>query len=73
MDSAIDIILQSVEAPSMCPQFLSQTVLWNYGDCAMDKAEGDIITKDNNSRLKMQVALCRPDGTKLASHEVATI
>jgi hypothetical protein len=39
--------------------------IWDYEDCGKDMSEGVIITNINKSQLRMKLALCRPDGTKI--------
>ncbi|KAI9434415.1 hypothetical protein H4582DRAFT_1793231, partial [Lactarius indigo] len=55
------------------PQFLPKEVLWYYEDCATDKSYGDIITKNNKYRPKMNLTIRRPDGSKVSAQEFANI
>ena len=71
--NAIKELLESVEAPSVQPDFLKPTVLWYYKDCQTDKTEGDIITKANPHRPKMQIAIRRADGKKISKPEYNAI
>ena len=73
IDKAIDALLERVEAPSIRPQYLPITVLWDYGDCLKDKSEGVIVTHANRGRPKMNLAIRRPDGTKISAQEYGNI
>jgi hypothetical protein len=72
IDEAIENLLQSVEAPSMRPQFLPVSVLWHYEDCEND-SEGVIIMEHNKRRPSMTLALRCPDGTKLSHQELTNM
>ncbi len=73
LEKAIEKLLESVEPPSIQPQFLLPSVLWNYNDCETDKSEGDIVTSANKHRPRMSLAICHPDGLKISSQEFANV
>ena len=60
-------ILQCVEPLSMRPPCVEEDVLWYYDDCMTDRKYGRILTETNRSRLKMNIAICKTDGTKISS------
>ncbi|KAH8995850.1 hypothetical protein EDB86DRAFT_3077415 [Lactarius hatsudake] len=70
-DKAIESLLETVEPPSVRPHFLEKEVLWYYDDCATDKKYGDIITPMNMYRPKMNLAIRRPDGSKVSTQDTA--
>ncbi|KAH9077679.1 hypothetical protein EDB83DRAFT_2311388 [Lactarius deliciosus] len=57
----------------MRPQFLPQEVLWYDNDCETDKTYGDIVTQQNKYRPKMNLAIRRPDGSKVSTQEFSNI
>jgi hypothetical protein len=65
--------LELVEAPSMRPSTFPASILWYYTDCVTDTSEGEIITKKNQSRPKMSIAIRRPDGSVISSPEFENI
>ncbi|KAF8267516.1 hypothetical protein EI94DRAFT_1801601 [Lactarius quietus] len=66
-EKTIDLLLERVEAPSVWPSCLPQSVLWNYEDCLTDKSAGDIVTELNKHRPKMQLAIHCGDGSIISS------
>ncbi|KAI9432840.1 hypothetical protein H4582DRAFT_2082966 [Lactarius indigo] len=72
-DKAIETLLETVEPLPLRPQFLPKEVLWYYEDCTTDKSYGDIITKNNKYRPKMNLAICHPDGSKVSAQEFTNI
>ncbi|KAH9036407.1 hypothetical protein EDB84DRAFT_1560889 [Lactarius hengduanensis] len=72
-DKAIESLLGTVEPSLTRPQFLSQEVLWYSNDCDTDKKYGDIITKKNKYRPKMNLAVRRPDGSRVSPQEFSNI
>ncbi|KAI9437506.1 hypothetical protein H4582DRAFT_2057868 [Lactarius indigo] len=72
-DKAIKTLLGTVEPLPTRPQFLPREVLWYYDDCATDKSYGDIVTKSNMYRLKMNLAIRRLDGSKVSAQEFSNI
>ena len=62
-------LLHAVDAaPTIRPDYLPPSVLWDFRDCAKDKRYGDIITKANKSQPKMQLALRNEDGTLVSAN-----
>ncbi|KAI9436681.1 hypothetical protein H4582DRAFT_2078351 [Lactarius indigo] len=57
--NAIENLLERVEPPSLRPQFLLKSVLWDFEDCEDDKSQGDIVMKKNRSRPKMKIIIQR--------------
>ncbi|KAH9022935.1 hypothetical protein EDB84DRAFT_1254284, partial [Lactarius hengduanensis] len=55
------------------PQYLVKEVLWYSDDCATDKMYGDIITAQNQYRPKMNLAIRRPNGSKVSNQEFSNI
>ncbi|KAH9013656.1 hypothetical protein EDB85DRAFT_2158039 [Lactarius pseudohatsudake] len=72
-DNAIGSLLETVEPLPSRPQFLVEGVLWYSNDCATDKKYGDIITAQNQYRPKMNLAIRRPDGSKVSTQEFSNI
>jgi hypothetical protein len=67
--SDIDTLLERSDAPSVRPEFLPASVLWYYDDCKTDKTYGTIVTASNSCRLKMSIAIHRPDGSRIPKLE----
>ncbi|KAF8259352.1 hypothetical protein EI94DRAFT_1707172 [Lactarius quietus] len=65
----LNAILHNVESLPIWPDFLPASVLWYYEDCEKDKSGGDILTEANKHQPKMNLAICRPDGTIISSKE----
>ncbi|KAI9431496.1 hypothetical protein H4582DRAFT_2062723 [Lactarius indigo] len=72
-DKAIETLLGTVELLPTRPQFLPREVLWYYDDCATDKSYGDIVTKSNMYRPKMNLAIRRLDGSKVSAQGFSNI
>ncbi|KAI9430019.1 hypothetical protein H4582DRAFT_2064265 [Lactarius indigo] len=72
-DKAIETLLGTMEPLPTQLQFLLREVLWYYNDCATDKSYGDIVTKSNMYQPKMNLAIRRPDGSKVSAQEFSNI
>ncbi|KAH8979001.1 hypothetical protein EDB92DRAFT_1906509 [Lactarius akahatsu] len=72
-NKAIEDLLECMEPPPLCPEFLPTTVLWDFTDCYTDKTLGDIITDKNKCQLKLSLAICRPDGSKISNLELSNM
>ncbi|KAH9011260.1 hypothetical protein EDB85DRAFT_2160198 [Lactarius pseudohatsudake] len=72
-DKAIGSLLETVELLPTWPQYLVKEVLWYSDDCATDKTYGDIITAQNQYRPKMNLAIRRPNGSKVSNQEFSNI
>ncbi|KAH9032842.1 hypothetical protein EDB84DRAFT_1561857 [Lactarius hengduanensis] len=72
-DKAIGSLLETVEPLPTRPQYLVKEVLWYSDDCATDKMYGDIITAQNQYRPKMNLAIRRPNGSKVSNQEFSNI
>ncbi|KAH9012334.1 hypothetical protein EDB85DRAFT_2159142 [Lactarius pseudohatsudake] len=72
-DKAIGSLLETVELLPTRPQYLVKEVLWYSDDCATDKTYGDIITAQNQYRPKMNLAIRRPNGSKVSNQEFSNI
>ncbi|KAI9429616.1 hypothetical protein H4582DRAFT_2088753 [Lactarius indigo] len=72
-DKIIEELLESVEAPLVHPRCLPESVLWDFEDCAKDKSGPPIVTKSNQSRPKLSLALRRPNGNTISNLEQSNI
>ena len=61
-----------MEPPIHRPRYLPKSVLWDYED-SNDAAEGVIVTEANKRRPKMNLAICRGDGTNISNQEYVNI
>ena len=71
--ASVEALLQSVEWPTTRPEFLPETILWDYDDCEKDTSAGLIVTEDNKRRPKMRFAIRRPNGTRVSDRDYRNI
>ena len=71
--ASIEVLLQSVERLTTCPEFLPETILWDYDNCEKDMSAGLIVTEDNKHWPKMQFAIWHPNSTRVSNHNYRNI